>query len=75
MANFRTPIVRRYTGFDRHGIFVGSASVGYFGDAGFGWKVWIVRRDPIEVMHEHEAKEALLNAGAVRLESSDGIQR
>lgn len=69
------PVVRHYTGFAASGVVVGSASIGMIGDSRFGWTVWIVGSDPIEVAHEHEAIQELRNAGAVSVKSSEGIKR
>lgn len=72
MRTLRRLTPNEYKGFDRHGIFVGSAYYCPLLSEHPGWRLSIVGEEERYVDHEDEACQALLDAGAVTLKSSDG---
>ncbi len=75
MRTLRRPIVRELAGFDGRGIIVGTASYDLLGNTKPGWKVGIVGRDEFYVDNQSAAADALLDAGAVKIRTSDGMRR
>lgn len=74
-GTMRKAIIREYAGFDKRGIIVGTASYRLVGNTGPDWDVSIVGVDRFQVKNEEEARQALIDAGSVRLRSSDGVKR